>query len=652
MKKQFIITAICFLCIPCIQAQNYTRELGKVTQYEMDMASYDQDPDAEAVILYEIGEAFFQGDDVSHQFLLHINKTIKIKILKQAGLKYGEIEIPIYESDDEREKLWIKEATTYNFEDGLLVKTPLEGKTVYEEKINKNWFVKKFAMPNLKEGSIIEIDYQISSPFYFNLREWEFQHKIPVVYSCFDVRMNPYYEYAYIAKGFTTFDEFSNQVLNNEVRWGNLLYKEMQYKMGMKDIPAFKDEDFISSVNDYRMSLNFQLSKLHFPQGGNKEIMTTWPLMCNDFLKSEDFGKYIRSVEKETKNILPALALDGKTPDEKIKIITDYVKFNYNWNGFTDKFARNKISKIIKEKTGNSAELNLLLLGLLKKAGIEAKPVVLSTRSHGIINVNYPFQQFLNYVIVKIDGEKDLFLDATESMLPYNELPVRCLNVKGLLVEKDSEQWLDIQQEDLALTEKHFDIHCQKDLTSVNAKVSYTAYAYDALEYRKTYYGDVQNLKDFFSKKEGNITGNIDVQSYEDVEQAFVFSFDTQTQINKTSDKLFIAPFLNQAPKENIFRQDQRTLPVDMIYRHAGTYVSTIEIPEGYKVEPWPQEKSYNNKTVIIQYKAEQKGNAIEVTAHYEFKKSIYEAKDYPILKVSYNEIIKLFNEMIVLSKI
>jgi hypothetical protein len=652
MKQSFFIT-LCFLCIPCIQAQNYTRESGKVTQYEADMTSYDKDPDAEAVILYETGKAYFQGDDASHQFLLHIDKSIKIKILKQAGLKYGEIEIPIYESENKIESLWIKEAITYNVDNGILVKTPLDIKTVYEEKMNKNWHVKKFAMPNVKEGSIIEIEYQIKSPFYFNLREWEFQHRIPVVYSCFELRMIPYYEYVYIAKGFSRFNEFSNQLLNSEVRWGNLLYKEMQYKMGLKDIPAFKDEDFISSENDYRMILNFQLSKIHYPQGGQSEIMTTWPKMCNDFLKDEDFGKYINSAEKEAKNILPLLALDGKTPGEKIKIIANYVKFNYNWNGSFDKFARKKVSQTIKEKTGNSAELNLLMLGLLTKAGIEAKPVLLSTRAHGIVDVSYPFQQFLNYVIVKAtDGDKDLFLDATESMLLYNELPERCLGIRGLVVEKNSEEWVEITQDDRALTEKHFEIRCQDDLSSVEAKVTYTAYDYDAFNYRKTYYGDEQNLKNFLSKNGVTIVENMDVQSYNDAEQPFVFSFDTQATINKTSDKLFIAPFLNQAPRENIFKQDQRTLPVDMIYRHAGTYISTIEIPAGYKVETLPPEKNYNNKTNTIQYKAEQKGNTIEITAHYEFKKSIYEAKEYPVLKVSYSEIIKLFNEMIVLSKI
>jgi hypothetical protein len=582
-----------------------------------------------------------------------MNKRVKIKILKQSGLNYGNVEIPFYESNDDMEKIQIKSATTYNFDNGVLVKTPLDEKNIYEEIIDNNWRKKKFAMPNVKEGSIIELEYLIISPYLFNLREWQFQYKIPVVYSNMELRVIPYYEYAYIAKRIAKFDEYSTEVINTERRWGYLVYKEMLYKMGMREIPAFKDEEFISSEKDYMMSLNFQMARFHSPQGGKKDIMSTWPALCNDFLKEEDFGKYIKAAENEAKKILPSLSLDGKTQKEKIRLIADYVRFNYNWNGNSDKFARKKVSNTIKEKTGNSAELNLLLLGLLNKAGIDAKPVLLSTRNHGTVEVSYPFQQFLNYVIVQVKTDEDkLFLDATESLLPYNELPEQCLNVAGLLVEKNSDQWLDIKQDNLALTEKHFDIKYNEDASSLETKVTYIASAYDAYQYRKLYYGNEQNLKDFFIGKEVNIKGDIDILFYNVPEMPFTFSFDMQTPLDNISGKLFISPFFNQAPRDNLFKQKTRTFPIDMIYRHAGTYISKIEIPDGYRIESLPKEVNYNGKTIIIQYKAEQNGNNIDVTAKYEFKESIFEAKSYTILKSTYNELIRVFNEMIVLSEI
>ena len=284
MKNLFFPCLLIWISFTAKSQVLYTQEPGKVTQHETTMTVYDKDPDAEAVVLYEIGYTFFRGNDIIHDFEMRMEKRIKIKILKQAGIKYAEFEIPYYEEGNRSESIESLAAVTYNYEDGKLTKTELDSKNIFEEKINDNWRRKKFAMPNVKEGSIVEVSYTIVTPHLFNIREWEFQKKIPVIYSRFSLKAIPYYEYTYIMKGARKFDEYSQgEVPNSETRWGNLVYRENQYNMGMKDIPAFKDEEFITSENDYMISLNFQLSKIHYPQGGEKDIMSTWPALCNDF---------------------------------------------------------------------------------------------------------------------------------------------------------------------------------------------------------------------------------------------------------------------------------------------------------------------------------------------------------------------------------
>jgi hypothetical protein len=507
-------------------------------------------------------------------------------------------------------------------------------------------------MPNVKEGSIIEIDYSIESPFIFNLHDWEFQHDIPVISSKLELRIIPYYEYVYIMRGSSKFDEYSQTEQTNDIRWGNLLYREMLIKMGRKNVPAFRDEEFITSPNDYRNMILFQLSRVHYPTGGKNDIMTTWPAMSNDFLKDESFGKYIGAAEKAGKKIIPTLNLNDKTDAEKIQTILKYVKANYNWNGIITKFAGEKAAKVITNKTGNSAELNLLLLALLRQAGIAAKPLMLSTRGHGLIPTDYPFQQFFNYVIVLVEnGDNKLFLDATEPMLAFNELPTRCINVVGLVIEKNSDKWIGIEHNELSHTEKEFTIGFTEDLSTQKTHVNYTAFSYDAFQYRKIYYGETQRLKEYLEKQGITSPANLKVEYYNDSERPFMFSFDTEATVNGVPDKLFISPFLKLAPQDNIFKQNKRTLPVDMILRDGGSYKATIEIPAGYKVEYLPKEINHDGKIVEMHYKAEQHDNSITVEAGYVFKKSIYEAKDYTALKFSYNEVIKVFNEMIVLVK-
>jgi len=653
MKPLNFFCIVLFFCASTVFSQeNFSFQFGKLTQHEMNMTKYELDSTAEAVVIYETGKYYFQGDDASGKFKLHMDKQLKIKILKQAGLKYADIEIPYYESGNEFETVTVNEATTYNYENNQLIRSKLDTKNIFREKMNDDWYRAKFSMPNVKEGSVIEIDYSIVSPFLFNLHDWEFQHDIPVISSNLELRIIPYYEYIYVMRGSSKFDEYSQVPMINEIHWGNLVYREMQIKIGRKNIPAFRDEEFITSPNDYRNMIQFQLSRIHYPRGGQNDIMSTWPALANDFLKDELFGKYIDAAEKAGKKIVPTLNLDSKTDAEKIRIITEYVKANYNWNGIITKFAREKAAKIITNKTGNSAELNLLLLALLRQAGIAAKPLMLSTRGHGQIPSDYPFQQFFNYVIVLVENGNDkIFLDATEPMLAFNELPTHCINVLGLIIEKNSDKWVNTEQNELSNTEMEFNISFTEDLNVQKTHVNCTAFLYDAFKYRKIYYGETQRLKEYLEKQGITSPTNINVKNQDDSEQPFIFSFDTETQVNTAPDKLFISPFLKLAPQDNIFKQNTRTLPVDMILRDGGSYKATIDIPAGYKIEYLPKALNQEGKIIDLHYKAEQQGSSIIVEAGYAFKSSMYDAKLYTALKYSYNEVIKTLNEMIVLVK-
>lgn len=315
------------------QKVNYTQEPGKVTQYEMSMTEYPQDKDAEAVVLYNLGHYKFTTDD-REGFILQMKTRTKIKILKQAGEKYATFDIPYFIEDSRNmESVIAIKGITYNYEDNVLKKTDLSPKNIFEEKgDNDKWRVKKVALSDVHIGSVIEIEYTISTPFFFNMRTWDFQWKIPVIYSRIDYTAIPYYEYTYILKGTNKFDEFTNNIENQEKRFGNLVYNEKTYNFGMKNIPAFKDEEFITSEKDYRIALNFQMTTFYSPRGGEKKVMSTWPLIIKEFMKHDDFGKYINNSEKEGKKIIPTLNLDTADKLAQLQTITEYVKQTYNWH--------------------------------------------------------------------------------------------------------------------------------------------------------------------------------------------------------------------------------------------------------------------------------------------------------------------------------
>jgi transglutaminase-like putative cysteine protease len=652
MKTAFL-TFILFAISHLGYAQkNYSTEYGKITQYEMDMKQYQQDPDAEAVVLYDFGEYFFQGDDNTGRFMLYMTRKTKIKILKEAGISYATFEIPYYTGDQSWESIYRIDATTYNMEGSNLTKTSLDQKSVYDEKVNDRVRLKKIALSNVRVGSIVEISYTIETPYYFNMREWNFQRKIPVVMSNLRYRAIPYYAYTYIAKGITKLDVFNSEAATEEHRFGNLVYREMIYDFGMANLPAFKDEEYITSPDDYMVNLNFQLSTIFFPNGGKQDIMTTWPAMCDDFLKDDDFGKYIKNVEKESKKILPGLNLTGKSPEEQVEIITEYVKSKYSWDEHYGEFANVALSDFMKQQTGNVGNINLLLTGLLKAAGIEAYPVILSTRENGAISQGHPFRQFFNYVIAMAKvGEKTLFIDATEPLLFYSDLPERCINVRGLVIKPKTEEWAVTRQKTTSISQKKFDITIDPSAGKFNADISFAGVGNESYKLRTNYQDKPENLIEYLKDRyKMNVS---EVKQIEDkgVDKPFSFSFIYSNGIEKNGDKLFIQPFCYLNIHQNPFKQTKRTLPLDMVFIRGEIYSARITIPKGYKVEYLPENTHTDDALLTVTYNAEQHEDKIQVTASYQLKKNIYDAENYIGLKASFIDLIKKFSDMIVLVK-
>jgi len=398
------------------------------------------------------------------------------------------------------------------------------------------------------------------------------------------------------------------------------------------------------------MSLNMQLSAVDWGDGSRADYSAPWGNIATDALKADYLGKYIKQAEKDGKKRFPT-GFASFSNEGKIKHLVNYVKSNFNWNGYNAKYANQKLSDVLTKKIGNAAELNLLLLGYLKSAGIDAQPVLLSTNDNGKIDRQYPFEKFFNYVVVMVnDNGKQSFYDATTSMLAYQELPKQCINTQGMVVNKAAE-WVNIVNDTVSYTAKNFDIKFNDNLTKAVAKVDYKAYSYDAYHYRATYYNDEQNLKNYFKAKNIDVSGKIEVNNYPDSEKPFEISFSTELPVTNTGNKIFAAPFFNQSPQNNIFKEAKRTLPLDFLHKFGETYTAKIEIPQGYEVEALPQNRKVSNHLYSLNYSAVQNGNFVEITASFELKRSTYEAKDFPALKSFYNDVIKVFNEMIVFVK-
>lgn len=628
-------------------AQNY--EYGHLDKGDLELKECPFEKDASAVVLFDKGNSWFVQEEGS--FTLRFDRHVRIKIFDEAAFDQAEFEIPLFIGDDDLEKIRDISGITYNIENGKVEKTKLSSDNVFRESINDNWYLKKFAMPKIKEGSIIDVKYSIYSPYYTHFKDWEFQTDIPTLYSEYKVNMIPFYSYQFRLQGANGFDHFKKYEKSGMERvFAHLPFKDMVYEFGFEDIPSFKDESFISSRNDYVKKIVFQLAEINHPSGYTQKIMQTWPALSEELLDHNDFGKYLKKAEKWGEKTFAHLA--EKPEAEKIEEILNYFKTNYKWNDYNGKFAQESLKDFNNKLSGNIGNINLATIGALRSVGISAKPVIISTRSNGKVTDKFPYSKLFNYVLIAAETDgKIRLLDATRSLSPNHLIPSGCLNGKGYIVEEDSYNWVKISNNSPSIEEINLSLNINPEEQIVEGFCKTKCTGYIALSERNDFYNDSEKFTKTITNKGITITDDLETLNLTDKEKPFLYNYSFDRGIDVIEDQLILSPFANLCDHDNPFKQEKRSLPIDLVYIQGNRLISTITIPDGYKVDEIPINRTINSKNVSFNYMAKVTGNKIQVVAIYQYKKQSYPADAYKELKDFMNTVTAKINSKIVLSK-
>jgi len=629
--------------------------LKKVTKEELKIKAYLKDTLAEAYVIFDTGNTIFvdRGDELVIQ---HI-RTSKIKILNNEGVKYAEISIPLYrDSKREREKLIRIEAYSYNLEGEEVVMTTFNEKEVFEEVVNDRWTRKKFVIPNVKEGTIMEYRYVMETPFFFNLPDWEFQQKIPVKYSEYSVSVIPFYEYQFILKGAPDFDYRDTKKAGGLKRsiYG-VQFNDVTTVVAMKDLPAFRDETYISSIDDYLIKLDFQLARIFRPGGYTTDIMTNWKDLRKDYLSHDKFGGFIKKSRRPAEKILKStLVFTDEVPAVRIQKIIDFAKTEFKWNEYYGKFSSQSPKNLLTKKSGNVADINLFTIALLRAAGIDAHPVIISSRGHGKIETSYPFASFFNYVIIQIKTDQGILLtDATDKMIAFNRLPPRCINDKGLVINSaETEEWLYTNSEVPSKTKTIIKMNPDPQKDQLDVQVIRQKTELDGYFSRQRTGENMESLKEQLTEEHFNTVNNLKIKNYDNLRLPFVVAFQGEVDQERLKDQLIFTPFLHYPPTENYFTEPNRTYPIDFLAPNFENFITKITIPEGYEIAYLPEPLNIDDKLVMFNTNYQTHENIITVTANLNFKLGIYRSKYYRLLKAHVENAVTSFNEKIILQKV
>lgn len=642
-------------------------KFGKVAPEDFDLSKNKYDSSAEAVIIADVGSSSFEGN-VKGWFSLLFKRQQRIKIINKNGLDAANIQIPYYiaSTGNSEEKIENLKATTYNLVNGTVVETKLEADQIYKDKLTKNWYVKKFTMPSVTEGSIIEISYIIKSDFLRNLREWEFQGEYPRLWSEYQVNIPEFFNYVFLSQGSFPFfinkkaehHENFNVTVNNGAaasEYVRISGSVFENRWVMKDIPSLKSESFISTPRNHIAKIEFQLSQYRFPNVPVEDVMGNWLKVADVLLNDEEFGATLTKANNWLDDELNKITAGSSSNKEKAIKIYEYVRENFTCTSYGNIYLSSNLKTIFNSKKGNEADINLLLIAMLRHEKITANPVMLSTRNHGYTHELYPLMDRFNYIIAQADIDNQKFyLDASEPMLGFGKLTVSCYNGHARIIDKTpAPVYLDTDSlKERKLTSVFISNNAKGEVEgSFQSTLGYITSLNKREKIKETginnYFKNVQTS--FGSEYNIYNTGIDSLKKYDfPIMEHYDFKMNLQGE-----DIIYLNPMMGEALRENPFKATQRFYPVEMPYTFDETFVFNMEIPKGYVVDELPvsAKVNFNDGEGYFEYLSVKEEDRVMMRSRFFLKRANFLPEEYEDLRAFYGMVVKKQAEQIVLKK-
>lgn len=590
MKK--ILILILFFITTQINSQETTYTFGKITSNDLNFKAQEIDSTANAVVLYESGDSEFIADDYVN---VHTTYYFKIKLFKKEGFEHATFSIPIFNNKTISEEVIEIKGITHNSNNTN--KTHLSLNDVFTVAKNKNLKTVKFTMPNLEEGCIIEVSYTVVTPFKYNLTGWNFQSDIPKLTSQYKALIPGNYTYNRRLTGYLKLSINNSSVKKKCFKVdGYAGYSDCEEIIyGMKNIPAFIEEDYMTSKENFISKIKFELAESTWFNGKKTKFTTTWDVVDKEFKTDKNIGIQLKKI-KYFEDLIPSEIKDIPNDLNKAKAVYSFIQNHYTWNERYGIFREARVKEAFENRIGNSNEINISLINALKTVGLNAELVLSSTRNKGLPTKLYPIITDFNYVLAKVNiGGKVYLLDATQKLNPFAQLPFKCLNSYGRAMDFENESyWVNIVSNANNKTILYASLILNED-GIIEGKLRKVHTGYNALNKRIEYQSKNEDeIADNFENDFSNLTVNeYTLDNQNDIDKPLVEIY-TFTIKYDNPNKIYLNPFFGGTFKVNPFKQEQRLYPVNFGYQRKYILHYSLELPDNYNLESIPKSEIIN----------------------------------------------------------
>ncbi|MDR0755199.1 MAG: DUF3857 domain-containing protein [Prevotellaceae bacterium] len=643
--KKMIILLMAMLFLQSVSAQDFSQKFGKITKDELEMTVYDKAPDAEAVILYENVDIYY---NIFNTVNIVYDYKIKVKILKKEGTSWGDGEIILYNRGSADEFLSGLKASSYNLVNGKMVESELKKDYIFKEKMDERRTRVKFSIPEVQVGSVIEYKYQITSDYIFSIPDLNVQHSIPVIYSKFNVTVPEYFKFGLNVKGYY---RLNLQRKSGSYNSGGNYFSTDIVVCEAEHIPALKDDSHIWCLDDFRTKVEFELSSIALPGQLIKSYTNTWQAV-NENLEKSDFNSGLKTsypFKKEVMAIKESDISDREKVRKILKLVQSKMKFNKQYS-LTSKSPRQAAEK----GTGSSADINFVLHSALRDADFDVVPVLLNPRRYGRLPLAKPTIDKINTFIVRVtlNGEY-LYLDGTNPHSDINVLPPDLLVDRARIYKINNENgWVNLTN----ISKSASSIFVVGSLDAEN-KLSGTV--------RRTYTN--QAAYSFANKYENYKTKEEYVEAIEKefsitVNSAEITGLDSTVitehisfslSVNSAGEYLYLNSTVFPFMSENIFKQQERILPVEFNNQITYNITCGIMLPVNYAVEEKPENISLSacENSVKYSYISQVSFNNLQIKFSYVLDRLVFAVQEYKDISAFYGMLTQMSDSQIVIKK-
>lgn len=615
-------------------------------------SQFTEDPDHDYPFEYLLKESSIQTVERQDGIVAITDNLVRIRVLSDDQLEKAEaslIGIPFYFQDG-IETINNLEAITHQ-PDGSRVR--FNTNNVRTVDLNSRYKIMEFEMPEVQQGSIIEYKYTLERRYIEELPNFYMAHRVPTQKAALYLRNSDFIRYDAVPQHVEGFDlqyeehrvDTSNVPLIFTLPRPNPVYIQ-EWKA--EDIPAVDVSSYISSINDIRAQIKFQISEFGIPR---QPLENSWEFVAAQILRNRNPYKQVELYE-EFQQMGEEMAASLNSLVEVQDSVFEMVNSSVQFSGVNSVFAEGDLSHVLEGEPADQAEINMVLLSMLRGAGIDAKPLYLSGREFGRIDKSFPSIFQFNRLLVysEIDGEQ-YFMDASFPVSMPNLIPVESYNVQGMALTKEEYEWIDISP-DRSVFDLDIDIAASLNSNgTLTGTLTAQTRGYPSQRIRRNLQtGTPQSeiIKETFFDiyTDAVVSGStleINPQNRNIVH--VVTDFEIPNYAASFRDGIEFRPMIVGYLFRNPFESTQRRVPITLDAPELLSIHYTVDLPRGFSVDEMGETRATSLQGAALKEEYSSEGNTVEYTFDIEISRKEFPADVYSQLRRIYERWVFLSNE-------